>query len=94
MPLNPHIDNKAASVQEETAGSEPFAPSGSGTNYQSMHRISRPPVFRKRVTPEYPAAERNAAREARVVVEVFISMNGIVDDVKLLKAGVRLSMRR
>lgn len=87
MTLNPRIGAIDAPVSQETSVPQTGLPSNTGTNYQSMHRISRPPVFRKRVTPEYPAAERNAAREARVVVEVFISMNGIVDDVKLLKSG-------
>ena len=88
MSMTPQIAPLTAFGPMETAG----APAGPAltyaiTDYQSVHRISKLPLFRKQVTPEYPISERNAGKEARIVVEVYINVNGAVDEVKLIKSG-------
>lgn len=55
--------------------------------YQPFHTLSRIPYFKAKVKPVYPASERAAGVEARVVVEVYINERGGVDDVKLVKSG-------
>jgi TonB family protein len=55
--------------------------------YQPFHTLSRTPYFKTKVKPVYPASERAAGVEARVMVEVYINERGGVDDVKLVKSG-------
>ena len=51
------------------------------TNWEKCRRSSL------QKTPVYPLAARTAGVETRVVVEVYISDQGKVDDVKLIKSG-------
>lgn len=72
-------------------GSQPYdGPSGperEGTGYHYSQRVSRVPSFKVQKKPVYPQSERTAGREARVVVEVFISEYGAVDRVTVIKSG-------
>lgn len=64
-------------------------PSQEGTGYQPFHAVSRIPYFRTQVKPVYPPSERAAGVEARVIVAVFISSQGTVDRVEVVKSGGR-----
>lgn len=55
--------------------------------YQPFHRLEKVPSFKVQKDPAYPLAARSAGVETRVVVEVYISDQGTVDDVKLVKSG-------
>lgn len=91
MSLTPVIAPAEQPVAAETsvvqAGPAAAPASGGDADYQMVHRTSRPPVFRTQVNPVYPASERNAGKESRVVAEVYINRNGGVDEVKLIKSG-------
>jgi len=91
MSMTPTIASMEPSGAAKTIGTlagpatAPIA--GGDADYQTVHRISRLPIFRTQINPEYPASERNAGKESRVVVEVYLNRNGVVDEVKLIKSG-------
>ncbi len=57
------------------------------TEYQPFQRLEKIPSFKVQINPVYPLSERSAGVETRVIVEVYISAQGEVDDVKLVKSG-------
>ncbi|MCK5503556.1 MAG: energy transducer TonB [Thermodesulfovibrionia bacterium] len=82
-----------ASAQENIVPEETVAPvlptetSKTEAVYQPFHKLSKSPEFEVQVKPVYPPVERYAEIEARVIVEVYISKYGDVDDVKFIKSG-------
>lgn len=58
--------------------------------YRPFQMVSKIPSFKTQVKPVYPRTEKSAGVEARVIVEVYISAQGAVDDVKIVKSGGRL----
>lgn len=63
---------------EETAGEE--------GEPVPLHKLTNMPGFARRVEPVYPETERIYNREGKVLVEVTISAQGAVMDVKVLSA--------
>lgn len=75
-------------VPEETiAPVLPPEPPKTVTVYQPFHKLSKYPDFKVQVKPVYPPIERSAEVESRVIVEIYISKYGSVDDVKFIKSG-------
>jgi TonB family protein len=66
-------------VEEEIEPDEP--------DYQPLYSLSAMPSFVRQVEPKYPPKERFKGREARVVAEVSIDVNGSVRSVRIIESG-------
>ncbi len=85
----PALQEKAPPPVEAAAVAAPEGSASSEKVFLPMHKLEKLPYFKLQVQPVYPAAERAAGVEARVVAEVYISEGGLVDDVKIVKTGGR-----
>lgn len=89
-PAPPHTTGPADQYETQTAMQslgKAGAAGPSETDYQPFYKLGKMPSFKSQKTPVYPLAARTAGVETRVVVEVYISDQGKVDDVKLIKSG-------
>ncbi len=90
MSLTPQIDPLAASVHSEASNHETGPVSNAKSGYLAVHRVGKQPYFKIQVKPVYPAQERSAGIEAKVIAEVYINEYGGVDDVKIIKSAGRI----
>lgn len=58
-----------------------------GLTVQPLSKLSRPPVFLRKIEPVYPAAEQRAGSQANILAEVTIDENGKVREVRIVKSA-------
>lgn len=94
----PIVNTAPREAQPTAASAKPTSPSNqgitsaietkqAGLTVQPLSKLSRPPVFLRKIEPVYPAAEQRAGSQANILAEVTIDENGKVREVRIVKSA-------
>ncbi len=75
----------AAVVRDAEA--TPVSASAPQPAYHAVGTLTKKPRFSVRVEPVYPESLRASGKEGKVLVEVFLSDHGSIDDLKIIQSG-------
>lgn len=65
----------------------PVAQAEPTQEYRQVNQLTKKPSFRMRVEPAYPESLRSSGMEGKVVVEVFLSAAGAVDNTRIVASA-------
>ena len=83
LPTPPEPDPPTESPQPEPQQPSVAAPAAPAPS-QARVAVDKPPSPRRRIKPEYPKGARQRGEEGDVTLELDVSANGMVDDVRIV----------